>query len=154
MATGVVWGLLVVGVVGGQGPYQSPPSPPQYRFDGPITRTDEWGRKERVASLGLLALEGNTAKWFSGGGVAVPGFDEVREVTETGYGAEMSVKRMKDGKLLLDATVKLVKPQRFPDGGVRIRTQSVRAVQVVNPKEPVTLKVGPYTFKVQVQPVS
>ena len=155
MGMSVVWGLLVAGAVGGgSGPYHSPAAPRQYRFDGPITKTDEWGRKERVASLGLIAGEGNTAKWFSGDGVAVPGTDEAREVVETGYGAEVSVKRTKDGKLILDATVKLVKPERLPDGGVLIRTQSERAIKVLNPKETVKLKVGPYTFKVNVQPVS
>ncbi len=156
MATSLVWGLLVAGTVGGGcGPAPvKPEAPRQFQFDCRITKADGAGGRKVLAEPRLVSLEGRKASFLSGGEVPVPAGGDKVEFAETGLRMDMIVTEAKGGKLRLDVTVHDIKPEPGAAEGVRVRDHSVRSIEVLSPKEPVTLKVGPYTFKVQVQPVN
>jgi Flp pilus assembly secretin CpaC len=155
MAMGVVWGLLVAGTVGGGcGPAANPESPPQYQFDCQATRMDGRGDKKTFAEPKLVTLGGRPASFLSGGESAAPAGAGKVQFIDFGFRATMTVLEAKGGKLLLDVTVEDIQPVAGKVTRTRVRTQSVRTVEWVKAKEPLTLTVGPYSFKVQAQPVN
>jgi pilus assembly protein CpaC len=156
MAMSVVWGLLVAGTVGGGcGPAVAKPVVPrQYQFDCRITKADSDGGKKVLAEPRLVSLEGRRATFLVGGEVPVPAGGEKVQFAETGLRMDMIVTEAKGGKLYLDVTVHDIRPEQGAGVGVRVRDHSLRSIEVLKPKEPMTLKVGPYTFKVQAQPVN
>jgi hypothetical protein len=156
MAIGVVWGLLVAGTVGGGcGPAPAKPEVPrQFQFDCHITKADGAGGKKVLAEPRLVSLEGRKASFLVGSEVPAPAGGDKVQFAETGLRMDMIVTEAKGGKLCLDVTVHDIRPEPGAGVGVRVRDHSVRSIEVLKPKEPVTLKVGPYTFKVQVQPVN
>jgi Flp pilus assembly secretin CpaC len=155
MGMSAVWGLLVAGMVsGGRGPMATPEVPRQYQFDCRITQTDSRGDKKAVGEPRLVALGGRPASFLSGGEFVAPAAAGKVQFIDFGFRATMTVLEAKGGKLLLDVTVADVQPVAGKGGRTRVRTQSVRTVEWVKPKEPLTLTVGPYSFKVQAQPVN
>jgi Flp pilus assembly secretin CpaC len=156
MATSLVWGLLVAGTVGGGcGPAPAKPEVPrQFQFDCRITKADGAGGKKVLSEPRLVSLEGKKASFLIGSEVPVPVAGEMVQFAETGLRMDMVVTEAKSGMLSLDVTASETRPEPAAGGGVQLRTHSVRTIQFVEPMESLKLKVGPYTFKVQAQPVN
>jgi Flp pilus assembly secretin CpaC len=156
MAMGVVWGLLVAGTVGGGcGPAGAKPEVPlQYHFDCHITKMDSRGDKKAVGEPRLVTMGSRPASFLSGGESVAPAAAGKVQFIDFGFRATMTVLEAKGGKLLLDVTVEDIQPVEGKGARTRVRTQSVRTVEWVKTKEPLTLTVGPYSFKVQAQPVN
>ena len=155
MAMSVVWGLLVAWTAGGGcGPAAKPEVPRQYQFDCQIAKMDAAGEKKAVGEPRLVTLAGRPASFLSGGGSVVPAAGGKVQFIEFGFRATMTVLEAKGEKLLLDVTVEDIRPVEGKVTRTRVRTRSVRTVEWVKTKEPLTLTVGPYTFKVQAQPVN
>ena len=155
MAMSVVWSLLVAGTVGGGcGPATKPDTPRQYQFDCHVRSTDSRGDSKALSEPRLVTLAGRPATFLSGGELAVPAAAGKVQSIEFGFRATMTVLEAKGEKLLLDVTVEDIQPVKGKGARTRVRTQSVRTVEWVKTKEPLTLTVGPYSFKVQAQPVN
>jgi hypothetical protein len=149
-----VWGLLVAGAVsGGCGPAK-PVEARQYQFDCQIIKRDDAGGKKVMAEPRLVTQAGRPASFLIGGEVVAPAADKKVQFIETGLRMEMRVLEEKGGKLRLDVTAQDIRPETGAGGSVRTRTRSARAIEVLEPKESLKLKVGPYTFKVQAQPIN
>jgi Flp pilus assembly secretin CpaC len=156
MGMSVVWGLLVAGAVasGGGQAGAKPEAPRQYQFDCRVTKSGSRGDKKVVGEPRLLTLGGRPASFLSGGEFVAPAAAGKVQFIEFGFRATMNVLEAKGGKLLLDVTVADIQPEAGKGAHTRARTQSVRTVEWVKPKEPLTLTVGPYSFKAQAQPVN
>ena len=154
MGMSVVWGLLVAGAVGGGcGPAAKPEVPRQYQLDCQVTQVDGRGKKT-FAEPRLITLGGRPASFLSGGASEAPAAAGKVQLIDFGFRATLTVLDAKGGKLLLDVTAEDIQPVGGKAARTRVRTQSVRTVEWVKTKEPLTLTVGPYTFKVQAQPVN